>query len=127
MLWNHWWNLVCDLRSACARNRTFLWMALCLAGMTIRKDLLGVTSIVRALGLEPTFYPRLLALLHSPASDLHQLTRASGARPLLPSHRRTHPSLGQRIRLAFGLSHPRRHGLFQPRSPNPARQDDPCG
>ena len=53
MLWSHWWNLVCGLRSACARTRTFLWMALCLAGFTVRKDLLGVTSIVRALGLEP--------------------------------------------------------------------------
>ena len=41
MLWNHWWKLVCELRSACARPRTFLWMALCLAGMTTRKDLLG--------------------------------------------------------------------------------------
>jgi hypothetical protein len=53
MLWNHWWTLVCQLRSACARNRTFLWMALCLAGMTTRKELPGVTSTVRALGLEP--------------------------------------------------------------------------
>ena len=44
MLWNHWWNLVCDLQPACARTRTFLWMSLCLAGMTVRKDLLGVTS-----------------------------------------------------------------------------------
>src|ERR1039458_6135190 len=68
--------LVCDLRSAYARNRTFLWMALCLAGMTIRKDLLGVTSIVRALGLEPTCYHRLLDLFHSPALDLNKLTRA---------------------------------------------------
>src|SRR5215471_19301797 len=54
MLWNDWWLLVCDLRSACARTRTFLWMALCLAGITTRKELLGVTSIVRALGLERT-------------------------------------------------------------------------
>jgi hypothetical protein len=60
MLWNHWWTLVCQLRSACARNRTFLWMALCLAGMTTRKELLGVTSTVRALGLEPACYDRLL-------------------------------------------------------------------
>src|SRR5665811_1642535 len=59
MLWYHWWNLVCELRPACARSRTFLWMALCLAGMSIRKDLLGVTSLVRALGL-----------------DLNKLTRA---------------------------------------------------
>lgn len=76
MLWNHWWKLVCELRSACARTRTFLWMALCLAGMTTRKDLLGVTSIVRALGLEPACYDRLLDLCHSPALDLDKLTRA---------------------------------------------------
>jgi len=76
MLWNHWWKLVCQLRSACARTRTFLWMALCLAGMTTRKDLLGVTSIVRALGLAPACYGRLLDLFHSPALDLDQLTRA---------------------------------------------------
>jgi hypothetical protein len=49
MLWIQWWNLTCELRFACARTRTFLWMSLCLAGMTVRKDLPGVTSIVRAL------------------------------------------------------------------------------
>ena len=76
MLWNHWWNLVCELRSACARTRTFLWMSLCLAGMTTRKDLLGVTSIVRALGLEPACYDRLLDFFHSPALDLDKLTHA---------------------------------------------------
>jgi len=75
MLWNHWWTLVCQLRSACARNRTFLWMALCLAGMTTRKELLGVTSTVRALGLEPACYDRLLDFFHSPALDLSKLTR----------------------------------------------------
>jgi hypothetical protein len=74
MLWYNWWNLVCELRSACARTRTFLWMSLCLAGMTVRKDLLGVTSIVRALGLEPACYDRLLDLFHSPALDLDKLT-----------------------------------------------------
>ncbi|MGO9257796.1 MAG: transposase [Bryobacteraceae bacterium] len=76
MLWNHWWSLVCELRSACARTRTFLWMTLCLAGMSVRKDLLGVTSIVRALGLEPACYDRLLDFFHSPALDLDKLTRA---------------------------------------------------
>src|SRR5512141_2289856 len=76
MLWYYWWSLVCELRSACARSRTFLWMALCLAGMTTRKDLLGVTSIVRALGLEPACYDRLLDFFHSPALDLTKLTCA---------------------------------------------------
>ena len=75
MLWNRWWRLVCELRSACARNRTFLWMATCLAGMTVRGDLMGVTSIVRALGLLPACYDRLLDFFHSPALDLDRLTR----------------------------------------------------
>jgi hypothetical protein len=76
MLWNHGWNLVRQLRPACARSRTFLWMSLCLAGMSVRKDLLGVTSIVRALGLEPACYDRLLDFFHSPALDLDKLTCA---------------------------------------------------
>ena len=74
MLWMHWWSWVRQLRGACARTRTFLWMIACLAGMTIRVDLLGVTSIVRALGLLPTCYDRLLDFLHSPALDLDRLT-----------------------------------------------------
>jgi len=76
MLWYDWWNLVCELRSACVRSRTFLWMSLCLAGFSTRKDLLGVTSIVRALGLEPACYDRLLDFFHSPALDLDKLTHA---------------------------------------------------
>jgi DDE superfamily endonuclease len=76
MLWNQWWNLTCQLRSACARTRTFLWMSLSLAGMTVRMDLLGVTSIVRALGLESACYDRLLDFFHSSALDLDKLTRA---------------------------------------------------
>src|SRR6266853_2044133 len=51
-------------------------MSLCLAGMTVRKDLLGVTSIVRALGLEPACYDRLLDFFHSSALDLTKLTHA---------------------------------------------------
>lgn len=75
MLWNRWWTLVCELRSACARTRTFLWMATCLAGMTVRGDLMGVTSIVRALGLLSACYDRLLDFFHSSALDLDKLTR----------------------------------------------------
>ncbi len=75
MLWNQWWILVCQLRPACARKRTFLWMAVCLAGMTVRTELLGVTSIVRALGLESACYDRLLDFFHSPALELNNLTR----------------------------------------------------
>ena len=76
MLWKVWWELVCELRPACARAQTFLWMGVCLAGMTVRKDLMGVTSTVRALGLLPACYDRLLDFFHSPALNLAKLTRA---------------------------------------------------
>lgn len=76
MLWKHCWELVGQLRPACARTRTFLWMALCLAGMTTRQELAGVTSLVRALGLLPACYDRLLDFFHSPALDVDKLTRA---------------------------------------------------
>ncbi len=49
-------------------------MTVCLAGMTIRMDLMGVTSIIRALGLLPTCYDRILDFLHSPALNLDTLT-----------------------------------------------------
>lgn len=76
MLWRHWWTLARQLRPACARPRTFLWMAACLAGMTIRTELMGVTSIVRALGLMPICYDRILDFFHSPALTLDKLTTA---------------------------------------------------
>ena len=75
MLWRKWWELASQLRGACARTRSFLWMIVCLAGMTIRTDLLGVTSIVRALGLLPQCYDRILDFLHSPAMNLDTVTR----------------------------------------------------
>lgn len=75
MLWRHWWNLACQLRPACSRTRTFLWMMTTLAAMTVRTDLLGVTSMVRALGLRSLYYDRLLDFLHSAALDLDTLTR----------------------------------------------------
>jgi len=74
MLWRHWWILVRQLRGACSRKRTFLWMIICLMGMSVRTDLLGVTSIVRALGLLPACYDRILDFMHSPALSLDKLT-----------------------------------------------------
>ena len=41
MLWNRWWTLVYELRSGCARTRTFLWMATCLVGMTPLRRITG--------------------------------------------------------------------------------------
>ena len=43
-LWWEWWKAVEGLRGACSRVRTFLWMAVALAGLCVREDLLGVTA-----------------------------------------------------------------------------------
>ena len=74
-LWVQWWWVVGQLRPACSRFRTFLWMGACLAGMTVRGDLMGVTSLVRALGLKKVCYERMLGLFHSSALDVNVLTR----------------------------------------------------
>jgi len=59
-LWWEWFCCVQALRPACARRWTFLWMALVLAGLSIRSDRAGVSSMVRALGLKAVCYRRLL-------------------------------------------------------------------
>ena len=74
-LWVEWFRCVRLLRPACARKSTFLWMSLALAGFSIRSELAGVTSFVRALWLKPTSYRRLLHLFHTPALDLDRLTQ----------------------------------------------------
>ena len=74
-LWIVWWNQVRQLRPAFSRTRTFLWFAVALAATCVRGDLLGVTSLVRALGLQEHCYDRLLDCFHSRALDLEGLTR----------------------------------------------------
>ena len=74
-LWMQWWNVVSQLRPACSRLRSFLWFTACMAGMTVRSDLRGATSVVRALGLRESSYDRILDFFHSGALDLEVLTR----------------------------------------------------
>jgi len=74
-LWQEWWRWCAPLRGACARHRTFLWMSVVLAGFCVREDLWGVTSLVRALGLQAACYDRLLDFFHSPALNVESLTR----------------------------------------------------
>jgi len=74
-LWWEWWKAVEGLRGACSRARTFLWMAVALAGLCVREDLLGVTSLVRVFGLKLPCYDRLLDFFHSNALDPQRLAR----------------------------------------------------
>ena len=73
-LWLEWFRCVRQLKAACSRRATFVWMCIALAGLSMRSDLAGVTSIVRALWLEPFCYRRLLTLFHTPALDLSRLS-----------------------------------------------------
>jgi hypothetical protein len=73
-LWIPWWKALWMLRPAFSRLRTFLWFATAVAGLAVRSDLLGVTSIVRALAIQARFYNKLLDSFHSRAVKLDQLT-----------------------------------------------------
>jgi len=67
--------MVNNLRPAFTRKRTFLWFVVCLAGISIRSDLMGVTSIVRSIGLRSIYYDRLLDFFHSKAVCPDNLAR----------------------------------------------------
>ena len=72
-LWIEWWLCVRALRQGCSRNRTFMWMSVVLLGMSVRSDILGVSSFVRAGFLKPSCYRALLHLFHSDALKLDRL------------------------------------------------------
>lgn len=69
-----WWEMMWALRPACTRLRSFLWFAAGVAGLTVRIETLGVTSLIRALGLHETCYLRLREAFHSAAIPVERLT-----------------------------------------------------
>lgn len=73
-LWGSLWKAIQPLRPAFSNAITFMWFGTVVAGMIVRVDLLGVTSIVRALNLRPELYHALLRLFHSTAVKLDRLT-----------------------------------------------------
>ncbi len=62
-------------RPAFSRSRSFTWFALLLISFSVRSDLLGVTSFVRALSLKPSNYENLIHFFHSDAVKLDLLAR----------------------------------------------------
>ncbi len=51
-----------------------MWFSVCVVGLSVRADRLGVTSIVRALGLDGSYYDNLLDSLHSTGVKLDTLS-----------------------------------------------------
>ena len=74
MLWLSWLHAVKELRSACSRERTYLWLVLSLVGLSCRPDNAGVTSFVRVLQFAPQAYHRFLHFFHSDGVCLERLT-----------------------------------------------------
>lgn len=104
-LWMAWWDAIRLLRPAFSRLRTFLWFATAVAGLTVRAELLGVTSIVRALKLHPRFYDKLLDHFHSRAVKLDRLSAlwSQAVLRLFPAPLRCHGRLvlvGDGIKIA---------------------------
>jgi len=74
-LWRAWMKCVWQLKTCCSRNRTFLWMVVFLMAVTVRcGDIVGMSAVIRALGLEPYCYDRLLDFIHSPSLCVLKLT-----------------------------------------------------
>jgi hypothetical protein len=105
-LWIQWWEVVWQLRPACSRMRTFLWFATVLAGMTVRPDLWGVTSIVRGLGLKEKYYDSLLNFFHSNGLNLDKLTTV-WAQLIIKLHPEVVRVNGKLVLLGDGLKVPK--------------------
>jgi hypothetical protein len=73
-LWQEWFRCVQALRPACARQRTFGWLSLVRAGLSICADRAGVSSVVRAWGLKASCYRRLWHVCHTPGWQLAVLS-----------------------------------------------------
>jgi len=106
-LWAIWWNAILLLRPAFSRLRTFLWFVTAVAGLTVRLELLGVTSIVRALNLRPRLYTKLLAHFHSSGIKLDRLSAlwAQAVLQLFPSPVRVN---GRLVLVGDGIKAPKR-------------------
>jgi len=106
-LWAIWWNAILVLRPAFSRLRTFMWFVTAVAGLTVRLELLGVTSIVRALNLRPRLYTKLLAHFHSSGIKLDRLSAlwAQAVLQLFPSPVRVN---GRLVLVGDGIKAPKR-------------------
>jgi hypothetical protein len=73
-LWAIWWSVMALLQPAFSYFPTFMWFAVAVAGITVRTDKLGVSSIMRALNLRDGCYRSLLKNFHSSAVRLDELS-----------------------------------------------------
>lgn len=73
ILWDEWSKAFYQLREAFSRQSTFLWAAIFCAGIAVRTNLRGVSSIVECLGLKSSCYGSLIRLCGSDGINLDKL------------------------------------------------------
>ncbi|MBM4103742.1 MAG: transposase [Planctomycetes bacterium] len=61
------------MRPAFSRQATYCWFVVVFAGLILRTDTFGVSSIIRALALAPETYPCLLHFFHSTAWSIETI------------------------------------------------------
>src|SRR5271169_4010212 len=101
------WSAIQLLRPAFSRLRSFMWFATIVAGLTVRTDLRGATSIVRALNLRRGHYTSLIKHFHSSALKLDRLSAlwAQAVLRLFPSPVRVN---GRLVLVGDGIKIPKR-------------------
>ncbi len=72
-IWICWWSFIKEFRSCFSRQQTFFWFVLVAICVTVRVDLAGATSLIRAMGLDEFYYDRILDFFHSTAINLQSL------------------------------------------------------
>jgi hypothetical protein len=77
-----------------------------MAGMTVRSDLRGATSLVRTLGLKESSYDRILDFFHSKALNLEVVTR-TWVTLLLKIHPAIFPVNGRLLLVRDGIKSPK--------------------
>ena len=75
ILWMQWYACVQEFQASCSRDRSFVYLVLVLAAFSIRQDIAGVASFIRALCMDPRCYKRFLHFFnYSTGLDLAKLT-----------------------------------------------------
>jgi hypothetical protein len=72
-LWMTWLGCVCQLKSATSHGRILLWRVVILIGFTLRIDLNGVSSFIRALNFEGRYDECFTDFFHSTGISLERL------------------------------------------------------
>jgi len=67
------WNFIPIPHIFFKREETFPWFVIILVGILIRPDLMGISSIVGCLSLDPRYYELMLHFFRSFAFDLRNI------------------------------------------------------